>query len=113
MRERIYVAGPMTIGDAAVNVRNAILAANQLADLGFCPFLPHLTHFWHLVCPRPYEFWIGLDSQFLQFCHGLLRLDGTSMGADREVALAKSINIPIFYTVEGVGAYFAPKEIKL
>lgn len=35
---RVYVAGPYTKGDVAVNVRNAYEAANRLADLGFAPF---------------------------------------------------------------------------
>jgi hypothetical protein len=44
MKARIYVAGPYTKGDA-VNVRNAYMAVNKLADLGFAPFVPHATHF--------------------------------------------------------------------
>jgi hypothetical protein len=50
MNARIYVAGK---GDVAVNVRNAHMAANKLADLGFAPFVPHATHFWHMLFPRP------------------------------------------------------------
>src|SRR5262245_4927589 len=68
MRAKIYVAGPYSKGDVAVNVRNAFEAANQLADLGFAPFVPHSTHFWHMLFPRPYEFWLTLDNQFLPYC---------------------------------------------
>ena len=39
-------------------MHNAFKAANDLADLGFAPFVPHFTHFWHLLFPRPYEFWL-------------------------------------------------------
>ena len=53
MIARIYIAGPYTNGDVAVNVRTAYEAANQLADLGFAPFVPHATHFWHMLFPRP------------------------------------------------------------
>jgi hypothetical protein len=49
MIARIYVAGPYTKGDVAVNVRNAFEAANRLADVGFAPFVPHATHFWHML----------------------------------------------------------------
>lgn len=59
-----------------------IEAANSLADAGFAPFVPHMTHFWHMIFPRPYEFWLDLDNQFLPVCDALLRLPGDSSGAD-------------------------------
>lgn len=99
MREKVYIAGPYTNGDVAVNVRAAIAAANDLADLGFAPFVPHFTHFWHMLFPRPYEFWLELDNQFLPHCDAILRLPGKSNGADKEVALAESLGIPVFYDI--------------
>ena len=107
MKARIYVAGPYTKGDVAVNVRVAIEAADQLADAGHYPFVPHLTHFWHLVSPRPYEFWCDLDNQFLPFCHAVLRIPGESAGADKEVALAESLGIPVFRTAIDVVMHFS------
>ncbi|MBL7876764.1 MAG: DUF1937 family protein [Cyclobacteriaceae bacterium] len=100
MIAKIYVAGPYTKGDVAVNVRNAISAANELADLGFAPFVPHFTHFWHMIFPRPYEFWLDLDNQFLPACDAVLRLPGESSGADKEVKLAESHGKKIFYSLE-------------
>lgn len=99
MSAKVYVAGPYTKGDVAVNVRNAVQAANELADLGYMPFLPHLTHFWHILFPRPYEFWCELDNAFLPHCDALLRLPGESKGADAEVALAESLGIPVFLSI--------------
>lgn len=109
MRQRIYIAGPYTKGDIAVNVHNALKAANELADLGFAPYVPHLTHFWHLTFPRPYDFWLELDNQFLPFCHAVLRLPGESSGADKETALAQQLGIPVLYNVEEVNKYFSQK----
>ena len=54
---KIYIAGPYTKGDVAQNVRNAIHAGNLAAHFGHTPFIPHLTHFWHMLCPNEYEFW--------------------------------------------------------
>lgn len=107
MVARVYVAGPYTKGDVAVNVRNAYAAANQLADLGFAPFVPHATHFWHMMFPRSYEFWIELDSQFLPLCQAVFRLPGESSGADREVELARQTGIPVFSTIKELRAHFA------
>jgi hypothetical protein len=105
----IYVAGPYTRGDVAVNVRNAFAAADRLYDLGFAPFVPHGTHFWHMLFPRPYEDWIALDNVFLPHCKGLLRLPGDSSGADGEVALARSLGIPVFGSIEELAAHFIPQ----
>ncbi len=96
----IYVAGPYTKGDVAVNVRNALQAAEKLVALGCWPYVPHLSHFWHMVFPHPYEFWLELDRKWLRKCDALLRLPGESSGADNEVALAESIGIPVFYSIE-------------
>jgi hypothetical protein len=106
MKARVYVAGPYTKGDVAVNVRNAYEAANRLADLGFAPFVPHATHFWHMLFPRPYEFWLELDRQFLPCCAALLRLTGPSAGADQEIQLAKNLEIPVFYDIGELAQFF-------
>src|SRR6267142_4253439 len=106
MIARVYVAGPYTKGDFAINVRNAYEAANRLADLGFAPFVPHATHFWHMLFPRPYEFWLKLDNEFLPCCAAFLRLPGESSGADKEVQLAKTLKIPVFTSIEALAEYF-------
>lgn len=103
---KVYVAGPYTTGDVAVNVRNAIEAGNELADAGFVPFVPHLVHFWHMVYPRPYEFWTDWDNQFLPHCDALLRLPGESSGSDAEVVLAESNGIPVFFDKESLHVHF-------
>lgn len=97
---RIYIAGPYTKGDVAVNVRNAILAANELRDLGFFPFIPHLSHYWHTLCPRPYEDWLAMDMEWLAACDALLRLPGESSGADKEVEWCIQNERPVFYSIE-------------
>ena len=118
MRAKVYVAGPYTRGDVAgpytrgdvaVNVRNAILAADRLADMGFAPFVPHLTHFWHLVSPRDYEFWLRLDLQFLPHCDAVFRLPGESNGADKEVELAVKLGIPVFDDILAIHEAFPEK----
>jgi hypothetical protein len=106
MRAKIYVAGPYTQGDVAINVRNAFETANKLADLGFAPFVPHSTHFWHMLFPREYDFWLKLDNEFLPCCDALLRLPGQSSGADKEVQLAKSLGLPIFNDISEIDKHF-------
>jgi len=106
MIARIYIAGPYTTGDVAVNVHDAYQAANCLADMGFAPFIPHATHFWHMMYPHPYKFWLALDNEFLPFCNAVLRLPGKSNGADKEVELARKLGLPVFTKIEEVLAHY-------
>src|SRR5437762_10965938 len=107
--KRVYVAGPYSSGDVAANVRNAYAAATRLADEGFAPFVPHHTHFWHMLFPRPYEDWLRLDLAFLPCCDAVLRLPGESVGADGEVEAARSRGIPIFTDIDSLLASVRPE----
>lgn len=96
---RIYIAGPYTKGDVAENVRAAVFAADYVARFGHTPFIPHLTHFWHMLIPHPYGFWMDQDEQWLLVCDAVVRLEGESAGADREVAKAIELGLPIYHSV--------------
>ena len=106
MKAKIYIAGPYTEGDVAVNVGNAFKAANELADLGFAPFVPHSCHFWHLIFPRPHDFWLELDREFVSCCDALFRIPGESPGSDAEVKLAITLKIPVFHDIESLVKHF-------
>ena len=96
---RVYVAGPYSGGDTLANIARAVFHADWLLSLGYIPFVPHLTGFWHFYHPRKYEEWLAYDMAWLRMCDALLRIPGESPGADREVALAESLGIPVFYSV--------------
>lgn len=96
---RIYVAGPYTTGDVAVNVRNAVYTGNILALRGHAVFIPHLTHFWHMLIPHSYDFWMEQDMQWLEVCDAVLRIEGESAGADREVEYAIAHGKPVYTNV--------------
>ena len=102
---RVYVAGPYTLGDVATNVANAIEAGNGLLNAGHTPFIPHLTHFWHLLYPHLYGEWLAYDSVWLMACDALIRLPGDSRGSDAEVQLAQQLSIPVFYSMEAFLEY--------
>ncbi len=102
MNKIVYVAGPYTKGDVAVNVRNMILVCNQVMDKGFIPYCPLLTHFWHLITPKKYEEWMKYDEVWLGKCDCLLRMPGDSSGADREVDHMRSLGRDIFQSVDDI-----------
>jgi len=93
---KVYIAGPYSKGDVAQNVRRAIEVADILVTHGYTPYIPHLTHFWHMVCPRPYDFWLDYDNEWLKLCDAIYRIPGESSGADKEVKLATQLGIPVF-----------------
>lgn len=93
----VYVAGPYTIPDPCENTHRAIKVANDLAESGkMVPVLPHLSHLWHTVTPRPYKFWTELDMHLLARCDAVFRIPGASSGADDEVAVARKLKIDVF-----------------
>ena len=96
---KVYVAGPYTGGDQVVNVRNAVLVSNHLFNLGFAPYCPHLNAHWHAIAPRPYEDWMTLDLEYLGVCDVLLRMEGESPGADREVRAMLDLGRPVCYSI--------------
>ena len=94
----VYVAGPITIGMMEHNVRNAVFAGSMIMRLGHAAWVPHLTVFQNMIDMHPYEAWIAMDKIIIRRCDALYRIPGASKGADVEVALAKELGIPVFYT---------------
>ena len=100
MSKTVYIASPYTKGDVAVNVRESILMAEKLRFLGYLPYCPFWTHFWHFLSPHEYEYWTGMDLEWLEICDCLLRLPGESSGADNEVAYMLKLGKPVFYSIK-------------
>lgn len=101
----VYLAGPYTKPDPCANTNTTIKVADELAALGFVPFVPHLTLLWHVVSPHPYEFWTEYDLHWLRQCDALLRIPGESSGADKEIAEARRICIPVFDSIDDLAAW--------
>jgi hypothetical protein len=102
---KVYIAGPYTQGDPAVNVANAVRAADELLRAGFIPYIPHLTHFWHMMHPHLYEDWIKLDLEWLKVCNIMVRLPGASPGADIEEKEARKLLIGVYTVEEAIKEY--------
>ena len=82
-RPLVYLAGPYSHADPVANTHDTIRLAGRIADEGVVtPVVPHLTLLWHLVEPKPIEFWYGYDLATLARCDAVLRLEGASTGAD-------------------------------
>lgn len=104
-KKYVYIAGPYTKGGEILNVRQAVLAAQRIAEAGHTPFVPHLNHLWEAIHPNDYRFWMNLCFDWVVKCDALLRLPGESSGADEEVILALTEGIPVFHDIEGLLAW--------
>lgn len=103
---KVYIASPYTLGDVAVNVRKSLDCAHELMNLGFAPFAPLLTHFQHLIHPRPAEDWYQWDNEWVAACDCLLRVPGESKGAEAEIKLAESLGKPVFYSIADLQQHY-------
>lgn len=92
----VYVAGPYTAPDPVINTRRACLLGDRLDTAGFAVVIPHLSITWHMVSPQDVDTWYRRDLDVLDHCDALLRFEGSSSGADREVEHAKAAGIPVF-----------------
>lgn len=104
-RTRIYIAGPMlTSGNPYLNVRRGLSAATTLMKRGFVPFVPHLTALWEIAAHEEftYEDWLAMDFEYIDMADALLRLDGDSRGADREVQRARERGIAVYNSLDTV-----------
>jgi hypothetical protein len=100
MIKTVYIASPYIKGDCAINVRNSILAAEEIRGYGLLPFCPLWTHFWHFMSPHPYEYWTEMDLEWLEQFDCILRLPGESSGADGEVSRMLVLGKPVYYSVD-------------
>lgn len=98
-RTRVYVSGPISNGGGGVDlhkVHEAIHVGDKLRRLGFSPHVPHLTVLWDMVVPTPYTEWLEMDNAWVLASDVLIRLPGESKGADKEVAWAREVHIPVW-----------------
>jgi hypothetical protein len=112
----IYIAAPYSNGtlDSGLtpeeiinqNVEESMRIGDKLMDAGFSVFLGNLYHFWHKGSPRSYEAWFDIIVAHLPTSSAVLRIPGKSSGADREVAMANELGIPVFYDIESLMAHF-------
>ena len=108
---RIFVAGPLTHMDPEKrgdNVEHALDTGHALLLGGHQPFVPHLSQYWddHLWCGGdnlPYERWMEWTLSWLRVCDALYFI-GSSPGADRELALAEELGLPIYRSLDEVPA---------
>lgn len=107
---RIYIASPYgrrrgnNEAECEANVAVAVNCARELIKRGHNPYVPHLWHWIHKgwFATLNEEEYLNLCKAWVPCCDAVLRLAGESEGADAEVALAKELGIPVYYSVDNM-----------
>jgi len=100
----VYVAGPYrgeTESDVVRNIRAAEAVAIRIWKMGHAAICPHKnTALFGGLCPD--DVWLKGDLEILSRCDELILCVGweKSKGTADEIQLAKSLGIPVFYTLE-------------
>lgn len=93
----VYIAGPYSKPDPCENTHGAVMLADRILDVCW-PVVPHLSHFWHTMSPKPYPLWLELDLAIMVRCDAVFRFGGESSGSDAEIEVALGGGIPVVYS---------------
>jgi len=97
---RVYISGPMSLGDRAENVRRGIEAGDFFVDRGVAALVPHFSHHPQARPCEPgtphYERVVASDLAWVEVADAVLLLEGRSSGAERECAHARRHGVPVF-----------------
>jgi hypothetical protein len=97
----VYIAAPLTNAPLGqfVAVHDAVKVAGRLMRDGLVPFTPHLAVLHDMIDPGPsWDDWLVWCLHWVERCDAVLRLPGESRGADREVAHAQALGIPVYHS---------------
>jgi len=93
---RVYISGPITLGNPVTNFAQADEAMAELMELGYAPLNPMLSMKSGYANDFPWQTWIDGCLAWVQVADAILRLPGESRGAEIECAAAVNCGIPVF-----------------
>ena len=103
--KRIFISGPLTVGDQMMNIRNAIDVAEIVINGKHCPVVPHYSSYHNMIHQHSYDDWMNICYCMLEGSDVMFRINGKSYGADLEEKFANKHGIPIFYEIEKLIKY--------
>jgi hypothetical protein len=103
----VYIASPYGdhngLNTRLKNTHTAMDAWHRLADAGFAPYCPLLSHFLHERSNRPRPHWLCHSLLWVDRCDCVLALGEISEGMKSEIARAQADGKPVFYSFEELG----------
>ncbi len=113
----VYVAGPYSAATREkidINIARATYYGIEVARLGGMPVVPHSnTAHAKYSEVQPYEFWMLGTAKLLRACDAVFMMPTwrASSGAQAEEKLARSLKLPIFFELEVLRLWIAPRVI--
>ena len=95
----VFISGPIS-SNALSCVRESVPVYKAFMDQGAVPVGLQFGIIAEMVDPFTYEEWMDYAFGLIDHCSALVRLPGESSGADREVAYAEALGIPVHYAPE-------------
>lgn len=105
-RKIVYIAGPITLGNADTNFWQADKAMKELIDEGFAPINPMLHMRSSYAEEIRYDVWMSVALSLMRTAMCVLRLPGKSKGANDECQLAIAENIPVLDNIQSIKNYY-------
>lgn len=105
-RPRVYISGPISLGDPEHNFTQAAAAQRELIRLGFAPLNPMLSMKLPGHEAISHADWIASDLPWVELSEAVLRLPGKSVGADMETDYAAKHDVPVFHDIDSLNKAF-------
>ncbi len=107
---KVYIAGPITaktVDEERGNVERALDIADKLVAHDMAVYLPHISWFTDQQAKkkglRPLGyFYLNQDIEWLVLCDAVFRMKGDSLGADKEVKIAREKGIPVYTMIDSI-----------
>jgi nucleoside 2-deoxyribosyltransferase len=97
----VFISGPLTSTPRGPfpAVHDAVKVSTRLMRAGLVPFVPHTAVLVDMIEPGlTWDEWMLWCLHWVERCDAVLRLPGESRGADREVAHAEALGIPVYFS---------------
>lgn len=88
------------------HAEHAMRVWHILADAGFQPYCPLLSHFLHELSPRPRKHWLAQSRAWVDKCDCLLVVGLITEGMKQEIADAHFSHIPVFGSIDQLAAAY-------
>jgi hypothetical protein len=110
---RVYLSAPYsadTPEERLANTRRAMALGFRLIQMGFSPYVPHLSHYVDEMAKAEgetitYQEWLDYDCEWLLACDAILAPLARSPGVEHECRVASLNGIPEFDSIESLVAW--------
>lgn len=99
-RQRVYLSGPITMGNRAHNYYQAAEAQRLLMQAGYAVLNPMLSMMHPDGNNISWDDWIASDLPWVEVSDVVVRLPGESKGAEAEVTHAEKFGIPVVAAID-------------